>query len=71
MVVEAIRRADEPTRAGVLDAFLAMGPYHGITGLVRFDDTGERLDAPVSFYRVEMVDGERVMAYQGLTTDLV
>lgn len=71
MVVEALRRAAEPTRAGVLEAFRAMDAYEGITGTVRFDPTGERLDAPVSFYRVEMVDGERAMAYQGVTTDLV
>jgi branched-chain amino acid transport system substrate-binding protein len=71
LVVEAIRRAERPTRDAVLDAFLAMNDFEGITGKVRFSEEGERLDAPVSLYRVEKVDGERVMAYQGLTTDIV
>ncbi len=70
LVAEALRRAEEPTRQGVLQAFRAMESYEGITGTVRFSDIGERLDAPVSFYRVEMSDGQRVMAYQGVTTDI-
>lgn len=70
MVVDAIRRAETPTREGVLAAFLAQDGYEGITGTVRFDPTGERLDAPVSFYRVRQTDEGRVMEYQGLTTEL-
>ena len=72
MIVEALRRSDEPTRSGVFDSFkrLAGSGYSGITGTVRFDQTGERLDAPVSFYRVEKVGGRRVMAYQGVTTGI-
>ena len=70
LVAEAIRRADAPTRDEVLTAFRAIDGFEGITGTVRFSDIGERLDAPVSFYRVELQDDRRVMAYQGVTTDI-
>jgi branched-chain amino acid transport system substrate-binding protein len=70
LVAEALRRAEEPTREGVLAAFRTIESYDGITGTVRFSEIGERLDAPVSFYRVEMADGQRVMVYQGVTTDI-
>ena len=72
MILEALRRSDEPTRSGVFDSFkrLVDSGYTGITGTIRFGETGERLDAPVSFYRVEKAGDRRVMAYQGVTTDI-
>ena len=72
MILEALRRSDEPTRSGVFDSFrrLVDSGYSGITGTIRFGETGERLDAPVSFYRVEVAGGRRVMVYQGVTTDI-
>ena len=69
MVADAIRRADDTSREAVLTAFLSQDQYNGITGTVQFDPTGERLDAPVSFYRVRKTGDGRIMEYQGLTSE--
>lgn len=66
MIGEALKRAGAVSRSGVLEAFATITPYQGITGVVSFDDAGERVDAPVSWYRVAREDGERVMNYQGV-----
>jgi branched-chain amino acid transport system substrate-binding protein len=68
VVVEALVRAGSADRAAVLQALKDMDSYHGITGAIAFDDNGERIDAPVSWYRVERRDGDRYMAYQGIVT---
>lgn len=70
LVDEAVRRAGSTDRAAVLLAFRETGTYQGITGLIAFDGTGERVGAPVSFYQVLQRDAERDMAYLGLTRDL-
>lgn len=70
MVVDAIRRADDTSREAVLAAFISQDRYDGITGTVKFDPTGERLNAPVSFYRVRKTGDGRIMEYQGLTSEL-
>ena len=70
MVADAIRRAGNTSREAVLAAFLSQEHYEGITGTVQFDPTGERLDAPVSFYRVRKTGDSRIMEYQGLTSEL-
>ncbi len=66
MIGEALKQAGAVSRSAMLDAFKALAPYEGITGTVSFDETGERVDAPVSWYRVVRQDGERVMQYQGV-----
>ncbi len=66
MIGEALRRAGTVSRSAVREAFASLTPYQGITGTVSFDETGERVDAPVSWYRVEREDGKRVMNYQGV-----
>lgn len=72
LVVRALLAAGTVDRAAVLDAFRGLGTVDGITGPIAFDDTGERLGSPVSLYKVELdAQGDRVMAYQGVTTDLV
>lgn len=68
LIVEALAAAKEPTRGAVLAAFEALGTHEGVSGSVAFDDKGERVGAPVSWYRVERRDGERYMAYQGIVT---
>jgi branched-chain amino acid transport system substrate-binding protein len=72
LVVQALLAAGQVDRADVLDAFRGLGPIEGITGTITFDETGERVGSPVSLYKVELDDGrQRVMAYQGVTTELV
>lgn len=65
LIVEALARAGEVSRSSVADAFRSLGTYQGITGDISFDENGERVDAPVSWYRVSRHSGERVMEYQG------
>ena len=65
LIVESLARAGEVSRKEVLDAFRSMDSYDGVTGTIRFAANGERLDAPVSWYQVKRVGGERVMEYQG------
>ncbi|MXX63820.1 MAG: ABC transporter substrate-binding protein [Acidimicrobiia bacterium] len=66
MIGEALKQAGSVSRPQVLEAFADLTPYQGITGTVSFDEVGERVDAPVSWYRVARQDGERVMNYQGV-----
>jgi len=71
LAVRAIDAASAVTRPAVLAAFRALGPQEGVTGAIRFDDTGERIGSPVSLYRVTLdADGQRVMSYQGTTDEL-
>ena len=70
LIADALQRAGEPTRAGVLAAFRAQKRYAGVTGDIVFDEDGERLGSPVSFYQVKMRDGDRVMEYLGTTEEL-
>ncbi len=65
LIVEALAKAGEVSRSSVAEAFRSLGTYQGITGDISFDANGERLDAPVSWYRVGRIGGERVMEYQG------
>ena len=65
LIVEALAKAGEATRSAVLNAFRSLFPYNGVTGTIRFDADGERLDAPVSWYQVKRRDGQRVMEYRG------
>ncbi len=71
LLAEAIRRAGRPDRAAVLAALRSLGEYHGVTGTIRFDASGERLDAPVSFYQVRLTDAGREMSYLGMTSELL
>ncbi len=66
MIGEALKRAGTASRSAVLEAFKNLAPYEGITGTVSFDEMGERIDAPVSWYRVVRRGGKRVMRYQGV-----
>jgi len=70
LAAESIRRADELDRPAVLRAFASLNGYAGITGTLRFDETGERVDSPVSFYQVRSVDGHREMHYLGTTIEV-
>jgi branched-chain amino acid transport system substrate-binding protein len=58
-------------RARVLDAVRHLRDYQGVSGTVAFDATGERVGAPVGFYRVEKRGEARVMAYLGVMEDLL
>ena len=72
LVVQALLAAGQVDPTSVLAAFRGLGPVEGLTGTLDFDATGERIGSPVSLYKVELDDqGERVMAYQGVTTELV
>lgn len=71
LVAQAVRTADSGDRTAVLTAFRELGTVEGVSGPLLFDPTGERLDAPVSLYRVVRQDGARHMAYQGVVTELV
>ncbi len=65
LIVDALAEAGEATRSAVLNAFRSLFPYDGVTGTIRFDADGERLDAPISWYEVKRRGGERVMEYRG------
>jgi len=71
LIADAFDRATEPTRAGVLEAFRSRRTYEGVTGEIAFDDSGERVGSPVSFYRVTTRDGERQMEYLGTTGEVI
>ena len=60
-----------PDRAAVLAALRDLGAYDGVTGRIRFDASGERLDAPISFYQVRLTAGGREMHYLGMTSELL
>jgi branched-chain amino acid transport system substrate-binding protein len=70
LAAESIKAAGSLDRPAVLEAFASLLPYEGVTGTINFDETGERLDAPVSFYQVQMHDGEREMHYLGTTREV-
>ena len=70
LVAQAVLKAGSTDRARVLSAFREIDGSSGVTGVINFDLTGERRDAPISLYKVNLVDGSRRMDYLGTTTDL-
>jgi len=71
IVAEALRRAGVPDRARVLEEVRKLQNFEGVSGRVNFDPTGERIDAPVSFYRVRKTDKGLEMGYVGVTPELL
>lgn len=70
LVANAVAEAGSTDRGEVLQAFRARNGSSGITGTLRFDETGERIGSPVSLYQVVMDDGDRQMKYLGTTDEL-
>lgn len=68
---EALRRADEPTRRGVLEALAGLEGFEGASGHISFGATGERTETPVSLYRVHRTEDGRETEYLGRTTELL
>ncbi|MBI3286794.1 MAG: branched-chain amino acid ABC transporter substrate-binding protein [Chloroflexi bacterium] len=52
-IEESIRRQGLPTRRGVLESLRRGEIYVGLTGDVRFDQNGQRVNTPVYLYRIE------------------
>jgi branched-chain amino acid transport system substrate-binding protein len=71
IVAEALRRAGGPDRRHILAEVRSLRDYRGVSGLVNFSPTGERIGAPISFYHVVKSDQGRVMAYLGTTLELL
>lgn len=71
LIAEALRQAGEPDRAAVLRALRGLRDFAGVSGTVNFSPTGERINAPVSFYHVIRHGDEREMDYLGTTVDLL
>jgi branched-chain amino acid transport system substrate-binding protein len=70
LIAEAVTRAGSTDRDAVLRAFRELDGSAGVTGTLRFGPTGERLDAPVSLYKVVLREEGRYMEYLGTTTEL-
>lgn len=71
IVAEALRRAGEPDRRRVLAEVRGLRDYQGVSGLVNFSPTGERVGAPISFYHVVKTEQGRMMEYLGTTLELL
>jgi branched-chain amino acid transport system substrate-binding protein len=71
IIAEALRRAGVADRERVLEEARKLSDFQGVTGLINFDSTGERIDAPISFYRVRKTEHGREMQYLGTTTELL
>ncbi|MCK6626470.1 MAG: branched-chain amino acid ABC transporter substrate-binding protein [Anaerolineae bacterium] len=71
IVAEALRRAGGPDRRRILAEVRSLRDYQGVSGLVNFSPTGERVGAPISFYHVVKTEQGRVMEYLGTTLELL
>lgn len=71
IVAEALRRAGTPDRSRILAEVRNLRDYQGVSGLVNFGPTGERVGAPISFYHVVKNESGRVMEYLGTTLELL
>lgn len=71
IIAGALRRAGRPDRAAILAEVRNLRDFQGVSGLVNFDSTGERVNSPIGFYQVRKVNNERVMTYLGVTTELL
>jgi ABC-type branched-subunit amino acid transport system substrate-binding protein len=71
IVAEALRRAGVPDRAQVLEQVRQLRDFEGVSGLINFDPTGERVNAPVGLYRVHKTDQGLEMGYLGITSELL
>lgn len=71
IVAEALRRAGTPDRGRILAEVRSLRDYQGVSGLINFGPTGERVGAPISFYHVVKKESGRVMEYLGTTLELL
>lgn len=71
IIAEALRRAGTPDRAKILAEVRHLRDFAGVSGLVNFDATGERIGAPIGFYQVRKTEQGRVMDYLGTTLELL
>ena len=71
IIAEALRRAGIADRGRVLEEMRNLRNFQGVSGVVNFDPTGERIDAPISFYRVRPAGGGLEMEYVGVTVELL
>lgn len=67
LVIDALRRAKQPDRAGVLAALTATENFAGITGPLAFAASGDRRDPQVSIWRTE----QGQMRLVGLAAELL
>lgn len=71
IIAEALRRAGQPDRKQILKEVRQLRDFQGVSGLINFDPTGERVGAPISFYHVVKADTDRRMEYLGTTLELL
>lgn len=71
IIAEALRRAGGPDRRRILAEVRSLRDYQGVSGLINFSPTGERVGAPISFYHVVKTEQGRVMEYLGTTLELL
>jgi branched-chain amino acid transport system substrate-binding protein len=71
IMAEALRRAGEADRSRIRDEVRRLRDYSGVSGMINFDSSGERVGAPISFYHVIKTEQGRVMEYLGTTLELL
>lgn len=71
LIAEAVRRVGRADRGKILAAVRHLRDYHGVSGLINFDEQGERVGAPIGFYHVSHSAGGRTMDYVGTTLELL
>jgi len=71
IIAEALRRVERPDRSKILEAVRNLRDFQGVSGLINFDPTGERVGAPIGFYHVAKSGEERTMEYVGTTLELL
>ena len=71
LIAQAVRLSGVPDRARVLEEVRNVRDFQGVSGIINFDQTGERIDAPISCYRVAKTKKGREMEYLGTFLELL
>jgi branched-chain amino acid transport system substrate-binding protein len=71
LIAQALRFSGHADRARVLEWVRNVSDFQGVSGIINFDQTGERIDAPISCYRVAKTEKGREMEYLGTFLELL
>lgn len=71
LIAQALKDSGRPERASVLEGVRNVRDFQGVSGVINFGQTGERIDAPISCYRVAKTEKGREMEYLGTLLELL
>jgi len=71
LIGTALRNADQTSRSAVLAEINDLEDYTGASGTVNFDQTGERENPLINFYRIHQTEDGRKREYLGTTKEFI